>query len=249
MDSEYILGPNGELYHWGIKGMRWGVRRYQNKDGSLTKAGKKRYDAENEKLKEREKTIKNQERTKAKLAKLDAKKAELDAREEALKNPSKAKMADDTPETKPVAKQKSASDMNDKELQDTVNRMRNEDAYKDLMKKRGYDMPATEMDAKIADMERQKRYLELQRDIKNLTPEKVSLGKKIVNTVINDVVAPAATKAGKEVLEKFLKDTGMDAVGKVLGEKAKQEAAKIAEENEKAAKKEAAKEAKKCSKG
>jgi hypothetical protein len=34
---------NPELYHWGIKGMRWGVRRYQNKDGSLTPAGKKRY--------------------------------------------------------------------------------------------------------------------------------------------------------------------------------------------------------------
>lgn len=32
-----------ELYHFGIKGMRWGVRRYQNKDGSLTKAGEKRY--------------------------------------------------------------------------------------------------------------------------------------------------------------------------------------------------------------
>mgnify|MGYP003620562454 FL=1 len=32
-----------ELYHWGIKGMKWGVRRYQNDDGSLTPAGKKRY--------------------------------------------------------------------------------------------------------------------------------------------------------------------------------------------------------------
>ena len=31
-----------ELYHWGIKGMKWGIRRYQNKDGSLTAAGKKR---------------------------------------------------------------------------------------------------------------------------------------------------------------------------------------------------------------
>jgi len=34
--SDYVL------YHHGIKGMRWGVRRYQNKDGSLTPAGKKR---------------------------------------------------------------------------------------------------------------------------------------------------------------------------------------------------------------
>lgn len=32
-----------ELAHHGILGMKWGVRRYQNKDGSLTPAGKKRY--------------------------------------------------------------------------------------------------------------------------------------------------------------------------------------------------------------
>ena len=33
-----------ELCHHGIKGQKWGVRRYQNKDGSLTEAGKKRYE-------------------------------------------------------------------------------------------------------------------------------------------------------------------------------------------------------------
>lgn len=33
----------GELFHHGKKGQKWGVRRYQNEDGSLTEAGKKRY--------------------------------------------------------------------------------------------------------------------------------------------------------------------------------------------------------------
>lgn len=37
MDRRY------ELYHHGIKGMRWGIRRFQDKNGRLTQAGKKRY--------------------------------------------------------------------------------------------------------------------------------------------------------------------------------------------------------------
>ena len=32
-----------ELQHHGVKGMKWGIRRFQKKDGSLTDAGKKRY--------------------------------------------------------------------------------------------------------------------------------------------------------------------------------------------------------------
>ena len=39
-------GTPSELFHHGVKGMHWGVRRYQNKDGSLTAAGRKRYSAD-----------------------------------------------------------------------------------------------------------------------------------------------------------------------------------------------------------
>lgn len=38
----YMMTKN-ELYHHGIFGMKWGIRRYQNEDGTLTEAGKKRY--------------------------------------------------------------------------------------------------------------------------------------------------------------------------------------------------------------
>ena len=39
---------NNEMYHHGVKGMKWGVRRFQNKDGSLTNAGRKRYDQDDD---------------------------------------------------------------------------------------------------------------------------------------------------------------------------------------------------------
>lgn len=38
----YYVTSDGELYHYGVKGQKWGLRRYQNKDGSLTPEGKKR---------------------------------------------------------------------------------------------------------------------------------------------------------------------------------------------------------------
>lgn len=43
MTANEILMEQEHLEHWGILGMKWGVRRYQNPDGSLTSAGKQRY--------------------------------------------------------------------------------------------------------------------------------------------------------------------------------------------------------------
>ena len=55
MPNTYIIISNGsfvstnELYHHGIKGMKWGFRRFQNEDGSLKAAGRKRYANDGEK--------------------------------------------------------------------------------------------------------------------------------------------------------------------------------------------------------
>lgn len=48
------------LYHYGIQGQQWGVRRFQNPDGSLTEAGRDRYKVGQERDNERKDIEKNE---------------------------------------------------------------------------------------------------------------------------------------------------------------------------------------------
>lgn len=62
----YVVHRDDEyLEHFGVKGQKWGVRRYENLDGTLTAAGKKRY-AKAEKIASREKISKEQIKSNAK---------------------------------------------------------------------------------------------------------------------------------------------------------------------------------------
>ena len=131
--ADYII-RNGELYHHGVIGMKWGRRRYQNKDGTLTAAGKKRYDKEMEKLKAEQKVLKNRERTQAKIDKLNAMQKDVDDRKSKLDGPNKAEKVKQTAKAVKDAKKRTIKDLSDAELQAKVDRLQLEKRYRDLMK-------------------------------------------------------------------------------------------------------------------
>ncbi len=108
-----------ELYHHGTKGMRWGIRRYQNKDGTLTPAGKKRYNKEMEKLKEEAKVLKNKEATKAKLDKLESMRKSNEERRRAFDDED----LEPEVETVPDRPRKSVKKMTSSELKERLSRL------------------------------------------------------------------------------------------------------------------------------
>lgn len=120
--------PYTELYHWGIPGQRWGIRKYQNEDGSLTPAGELRYNQGKQKVArgkaaEMYKTKKFKDRLKLKEEKRKIK-AAAEAAKTVHKEQSKV--------NKTIARlgeKKKAEDMTDEELNHEINRLTNEIDY------------------------------------------------------------------------------------------------------------------------
>ena len=138
-----------ELYHHGVPGQRWGFRRYQNPDGTLTLAGRRRANKLAEKY------------AKVTGKKLIVKKRSVQGNEK--------------------QKPKTISEMSDQEIQAKINRMRLEDTYMSMIASRA-------------------------------PKPQVSRGKRFVNNIKRNVIAPALTEAGRTLLGNLIKKKGNDLI-------------------------------------
>ena len=134
---------NNELMHYGVPGMKWGVRR------TPAQLGRKKTSSS--------KSLFEKKKPKPKP---------------------KAKSESSKKETSP--KKKSVKEMSDEELNAAISRLQLEQRYKEL------------------------------------SPQKVSMGKKIAKTILNDVVVPAATDVGRQMVKSTLARAGNKTLGEVF---------------------------------
>ena len=175
------------LQHHGILGQKWGVRRYQNRDGSLTNAGKKRLKKQMDKLVAEEKKIKNKKRTQAAIDKVEAKRKEVEAlRKEASKKEAKLEKA---------SSKRSMNEVSTQELRAAVERIKLEREYRELTGKKpsGGKQFVTNV---------------LKKTGEEIAPQVTKhLAAKALNKLLNETETKITKdKDGNEVITKVLKD-------------------------------------------
>lgn len=122
-----------ELRHHGVKGQKWGVRRYQNEDGTLTDVGKKRLDRDkrdnNAKKKENRIDVSDPDPKRWVKEDLERSKKVTDATSDLVK---KAQRIEQETRSEPKRKKLDLSKMSDKDMRDRINRELLERQYNQL---------------------------------------------------------------------------------------------------------------------
>lgn len=122
-----------EIKHHGIKGQKWGVRRYQNEDGSLTAKGKQRYGTKENFEKQYPEDVKrNVKATKKTVGAAEKVATAKQQNRERAKEERKREIKADR--EKQIREE--AYKMSDKELRDVVNRLNMEERYTQVMRDR-----------------------------------------------------------------------------------------------------------------
>lgn len=193
---------NNELYHYGVLGMKWGVRRARNKYGILTNSGKKQASKIEKKYRELENSPAITEAGKLRKAKLAKQYAEITGTK--LKSKKKAQVVTKEKEKDPD----DISGWSNDELQKRNTRYQLENTYRtneksqgkkeysmsELSRKRYTDMSNDELQAYNTRKQLENTYVSLQ-------PKKQkSRADRILDVALNKVVAPMAVEVSKKLL-------------------------------------------------